>query len=222
MPSGGVFIIDRDGSNRVDVANGEDPRWSPDGTRIAYLEPFDGGNPRGIDVIDLATRVVTQITADGNFPAWSPDSTRIAYGVRDGSDPSVARLYIDDLATGTTAQVTQMQAPTAGGAFEDLDWSPDGSMFTYTWMHDANAGTAGHIMVIGVDGSNPHAVTTNPNDADFSSAWSPDGTKIAFVRYTTYDTDAGVYVLDLTTGSLTLVRPLVRDGDYARPSFVDW
>lgn len=53
------------------------PRWSPDGTRIA----FDAG--RRIFVIPALGGAPRQVVADGWSPTWAPDGQRIAYALDD-------------------------------------------------------------------------------------------------------------------------------------------
>src|SRR5690349_16960292 len=78
----------------VDVATGQQrplvagsgsyfsPRWSPDGTRLAYVAA-EGGNPQ-LYVRWMGTGESARITGLPNSPsgvAWSPDGRRIAYSM---------------------------------------------------------------------------------------------------------------------------------------------
>jgi hypothetical protein len=57
------------------------PRWSPDGTTIAFDFRTDDGET-GIGVWDLLTGAANRITPPGaqaSAPAWSPDGSTIAY-----------------------------------------------------------------------------------------------------------------------------------------------
>jgi Tol biopolymer transport system component len=63
-----------------------DPRWSPDGRKIAFLgyvenglSDYQGNEPYGLWVFDVETRMLQRIAADKYFEgaAWSPDSKRI-------------------------------------------------------------------------------------------------------------------------------------------------
>ena len=84
---GHIWLTNQDGSDQRDVAAGNQPAWSADGTRIAYVESqfsspvgelrvmnADGSGQRTVDD-DLGPSITT--------PSWSPDGTQIvvaAYG----------------------------------------------------------------------------------------------------------------------------------------------
>ena len=77
-----IWIMNADGSKNRMLVDGSSPRWSPDGTRIAYLAD---GQPRGTQIYVRwmdAEGAVTQIThvdkSPGNL-AWSPDSQWIGF-----------------------------------------------------------------------------------------------------------------------------------------------
>ena len=107
------------------------PRWSPDGTRIAFASDrvLDGedsnvlpvGSDRNVFVMDVSTGVITQITrAEGedSSPCWSPDGRRLAFtSDRNG----IYNLYVADLDSGTERPLTNV----IDGVFQP-DWSRDG------------------------------------------------------------------------------------------------
>ena len=59
-------------------------------------------------------------------------------------------------------------------------WSPDGSQLVFPVV--TNNSVPGQIWVMNADGSNQHAVFTDPNNIDFNATFSPDGRHIAFTR----------------------------------------
>ena len=60
------------------------PRYSPDGSRIAYamgLVP-DLNTPADLWVVDVSRRARTRVTSSGNnrfYPVWTPDGTRLTF-----------------------------------------------------------------------------------------------------------------------------------------------
>lgn len=85
-----LFVINADGSGLVQLTNHPRwdgwPRWSPDGTRIAFVSGRDGNNE--IYVITADGTGLTRLTdnpKDDIRPSWSPDGQRIAFQTnRDG------------------------------------------------------------------------------------------------------------------------------------------
>ena len=94
-----MYVMDSDGTNQRMLAgnnactqNVTDPRWSPDGTRIAYA--CEGTlNVIGADGTDRVT-LDTQSAGGGayGYPVWSPDGRQLAFtGGRTAWDVYVIR-----------------------------------------------------------------------------------------------------------------------------------
>lgn len=101
------------------------PRWSPDGTKVAFSGWQQGGY-RDIYLYEPATGALERITADrfmDQAPSWSPDGETIVFSSdRDG----VFNIYAYDLGTRRIHQVSNV----LGGAFEPRI-SHDGTKIAY-------------------------------------------------------------------------------------------
>ena len=161
----------------VDVATGQQrplvagsgsyfsPRWSPDGTRLAYVAA-EGGNPQ-LYVRWMGTGESARITGLPNSPsglAWSPDGRRIAYSM----------LVPDD-------------APKLGNPPpkpEGAKWAdPLQVIDKVTYRFDA----AGYlkpgyrqIFWVPADGGAPTQLTFGPHNAGGQLSWTPDSRSILF------------------------------------------
>ena len=101
------------------------PRFSPDGTKIAYSVWLNGGY-RDIHILDLKTGEVTQVTHDRALdtgPAWSPDGKRLYFS---SDRTGISNIYWWDTETGDTWQLTNV----ISGAFTPAP-SPDGIRLGY-------------------------------------------------------------------------------------------
>jgi Tol biopolymer transport system component len=164
-----------------------DGRWSPDGTRIAFVHIYPEPTPTsppGDQVLFVASidrRVLTRIQAHVREFSWSPDGTKLAYpACARRCGPSRAegphRLVIADasgrrpphpvpLATGAGAP---------GRTLTDVQWSPDGSLIAFVSHDDVGK----HLNVVRPDGRSLRRLA----DGDlFSVSWSPNGSLIALV-----------------------------------------
>ena len=150
----------------------ENPRLSPDGTRLAAFRP-DGGGDIWID--DLARGSSTRFTFDAaadNVPVWSPDGKRIAFvSNRDGG---ISNLYVKD-ADGTATDELLLKTPHNKTI---NDWSADGRYILYS---EDDPATKADLWVLPLAGDGkPTRVLATPFNERVAS-FSPDGRWIAYV-----------------------------------------
>lgn len=138
------------------------PRWSPDGTRLAFLRregddpsqvwvlPPDGGEARKLTSLPLGV---------GSF-AWSPDSTRLA---------AAAPVDIEGEPATDAEKERRKSAPVV---VRSAAYKADGTGLLGTRRN--------HLFVIDAENGEAQELTKNDTNAAMPS-WSPDGRTIAFV-----------------------------------------
>ncbi len=175
-----IFLMDLDGSNQIritnDAAYDDQPKWSPDGSRIAFMSNRDGNFEIYIMNADgsAQTRVTNNPMADG-FPAWSHDGTKIAFVRGDLGDPKTFEIFVMN-ADGNN-QIRLTNDTVIDGV---PSWSPDNTKIVFmsggSSVFDPNAF---EIFVMNADGNNRTQLTNN-SIVDGQPSYSPDGTKILF------------------------------------------
>jgi eukaryotic-like serine/threonine-protein kinase len=123
-PDASIWRSRIDGTDRLQLTypKGLDglPRWSPDGTQVAYVSIQEGA-PWRVFVLSAQGGAPQQLLREEETetdPTWAPDGKRLAFG-RSPESKSVA-VYVVDV---TNPQVTQV--PGSDGLFSPR-WSPDG------------------------------------------------------------------------------------------------
>ena len=149
----------------IAVPAGFEPKWSPDGGRIALLVGDD------MVVIALSDQSFTNLTnhpAGYQSVAWSPDATRIAFASdRDGP----LHLYVMDADGSNLRRLTSMEGFT--GSFA---WSPDGTRIAFS----RSSGASTELDIVNSDGSSTVGPVAYPGSGGGLS-WSFDGSQIAFM-----------------------------------------
>lgn len=186
-----IYVMNADGSDPTNLthnaANDSQPAWSPDGTKIAFVSDRDGYY-KEIYVMSPLGMHQTRLTNnwdDDLVPAWSPDGAKIAFN---------RVSYQDVIFTEIPAEIWVMNADgsdqTRLAASELGDtccaaWSPDGSKIAFAKPTTGSAVLALellHIWVMNADGTGETLLTGGWSDLSFTSpAWSPSGSRIAFV-----------------------------------------
>ncbi len=174
VPARGGAVVSLPTTRKAGTVASE-PRWSPDGSRIAFVM-----SPRGhltryagdgdIYAMSANGTDIRRLThgLDASSPAWSPDGSRIAFVRNQGQELVVMRADGSD----------QHVIARARGYYESPAWSSNGRRIAYQSTPNHNIDVTA-IFTIQPDGTHEHQLTPASAGAGFP-AWSPDGTRIAY------------------------------------------
>jgi Ca2+-binding RTX toxin-like protein len=148
---------------------GMDASWSPDGTRIAFLEGdvLALSAASGADVRQLVGGIVPP-SSDLSGPVWSPDGTSIAIATTSAAGSAVEIVPVDGSETHLAFD--------GGGDNVDPSWSRDGSMLAF----ERNDGGRWTIWLVAPDGTGAHEAIGGGANNRFPQ-WSPADGRLAFL-----------------------------------------
>jgi len=160
-----IWLVDTTGSGprrfttgpRRDTA----PRWSPDGTRLAFVSEREPGKKGQLYVMPAQGGEPTRLTDlrhGVGTPEWSPDGTRLAFAARVGGAPEPE----------TEEEKRKSRPPRI---ITTLKYKYNGEGFTYDRRPQ--------IFTVSVDDGEPRQLTEGDYDHT-DPVFSPDGRSIAF------------------------------------------
>jgi Tol biopolymer transport system component len=179
----------------IPVERGGQPKWSPDGSRVAFKE---GQN---LWVLELANgRFEKVFSEEERLPlplCWSHDGEEIYVTLREAESRN-SSIWAISVTRDDRRKLTRETA----GSYRYADLSPDGSLLAVVWCE----GRACDLWVMSPTGGKRAQVTSHPSYDD-GPAWSPDGTRIAFVSTRSGNFDIWTMEVDVEQLRRELANP---------------
>jgi len=176
-----LWVADWSGKSRTQLTHGEsvsEPRFSPDGHYLSFLSARPAGATTQLWIVDRRGGKPQQLSrCNGEITdyTWSPDARRVALAMHPPEDPKSPQPLVID-------------------AYQFKD--------RYSYLIPQ---TRTHLYLLDVGSGACVAITADPERADSTPAFSPDGREIAYVGNSTQTPrEAGmdqIYVLPAATGS---------------------
>ncbi len=194
---GDILVVDPSTGERMPITSDAsvdlEPRWSLDGTRIAFLRASGTGYLLAIVDHDRPTHLVTSaavLDIDTDGIEWSPDGRSIMFaGAPQGA--GLGGLHVMDTTSGVVTRV----AVDFGG---EAHWRPaDGRQLMFV----DETGTGPILRLLTLDDLTATDIARPATPAGFirPTGWTPDGRRAVYMTMEP-DGPAVTHVLDLETG----------------------
>lgn len=185
-----IYVINADGTGAaLLVALGSAPAWSPDG-RLVYHSTRSDQLGIVIRYPDGTTKYPKsyEVHWEDDMPSWSPDTNRVAYAFGSNSDPAKPWRLLVMNADGTGRHEL------AGFSGKYPSWGP-GGLIAFRRVYSQEG-----LYVVSGDGGTPGLLANVGKDT--AAAWSPDGTRVAFMADKNSTGDWEVYVINANGSGL--------------------
>jgi acylaminoacyl-peptidase len=165
-----LWIVNSDGTDHRPLTSGNrgdaSPRWSPDGTRLAYLSDADGKQQIYIRWMDTGqTARITNLEQSPDALAWSPDGKMLSFSA---------------LVPGKSPHLADLPAPPAGAKWAEPPTAYDRLVYRFNGSGYLKPGYI-QVFVVSAEGGAARQISNGDfpnggNEFGFNRAsWTPDG-----------------------------------------------
>jgi len=151
------------------------PRWSPDGSRIAFISDKTGEEEVWVVAQD-GSKPAEQLTSGGKAmryaPEWSPDGKYIAFSDKDG------KVWVLTVADKKLTEV----ADSKRGQVQDYTWSPKGNYLAFTLQENISSSS----IYVWSSNDNQLRRVTSETFSEFNPAWDPRGNYLFYLSTREY------------------------------------
>jgi len=189
-----LWIMNTDGTRNRFLLDGSDAKWSPDGSRIAYVSR---GEPNGSQIFvrwmdaEGAVTQLTHLTENPSGLEWSPDGKWLAF--------TMLVPARDDWHIAMPAAPKGAKWVEPPRIVQKLNYRRD----RQGYVEDGST----HIFVLSADGGGTPRQVTSGSFNDGAFRWMPDGKRIVFsglrapdAEYAWRETE--IYSVDVATGDV--------------------
>ena len=203
-----LWMIDVASDRQAPFApQGSMPRWSPDGTRVAYVASEGGRSQLTVRwVATGADARVTDLPGAVSALAWSPDGTRLALVANVAGEPATLGKAPAKPEGAKWAEPLEV--------IDRVNYRADGAGYIKPGYD--------HVFVVAADGGAARQLSFGKYDDGGPLSWSPDGRTILFSAIRGPDAErqvmnSDVIAIDAATGDLRTLT--TRDGPDGKPVF---
>ena len=205
-----LWIMNKNGSTNRFFLNGSNGKWSPDGSKIAFIKK---GEPNGTQIFIKYLGVEgepTQITKLEKSPSsmeWSPDGKFIAFLMHVSSEPALDPIGVPERPKGAT----WTKGPQV---IDQVDYSQDRVGFLERGFRQ--------IFVVPSDGGTARQITFGEfDDISGGISWLKDSESIVFSSYQKEDAEyargqSNLYSVNIN--NFNLIELTSRDGTESSPT----